>query len=59
MVIPVIHLFFLKDFIYSSIFIEGEGREKERVRNIDAREKHPLVKTMEDLSLGFQWVSEL
>ena len=31
-----------KDFIY--LFLERrEGREKERERNIDVREKHPLV----------------
>ena len=33
---------FSKDFIY--LFLErGEGREKERERNIDVREKHQLV----------------
>ena len=36
----LIYLFiYFKDFIY--LFLErGEGREKERERNIDVREKH-------------------
>ena len=33
---------FFKDFIY--LFLErGEGREKDRERNIDVQEKHQLV----------------
>ena len=33
-------VFLKKDFIYSE---RGEGREKERERNTDVREKHQLV----------------
>ena len=38
----IVFCFFKEDFIYS--FLERrQGREKERERNIDGWEKHPLV----------------
>ena len=42
---------FLKDFIY--LFLErGEGREKERERNVHVREKHYLVAYLACPQLG-------
>ena len=37
----MVTVLFFKDFIY--LFFRGEGREKERERNIDVREKHHLA----------------